>query len=225
MFQIPLPFSKTAAAWRRIAGRLMSGRVPPEHVTWTIDDEGLLPPLPEPKFAVRVPERFLIMADAAAWHDASDRFDRLYALAWRLRLRPGLMTEDDAEVQTLITMEQEVLRSLRRLQRGLALHPVGLSGGRRQFAGWCDVRHDPLELALPHFTRRLSEMDWVIHTPMRSVRSTSGRIEITAAPERPSLPRDGRHPDWATWLQNCEGGQGYPLPAPFYGLIEPEIRC
>ncbi len=205
MYEITLPFAGTTFAWRRIARQLMAARVAPELVSWVVATEEALPALPRDRYKVRVPERFLILSQIAGWHSAADRYDRLYRLAWRLRLTPAVIGDRaDPEVSVLLEREADVLRSVRRLSRQLQLHELGRDSGRRQFAGWCDVPHDPLELLLPRYVRQLSEFDWTIYTPARVVRSRQGDLTVAASPERPDLPKDTRATEWQEWLRAQE---------------------
>ncbi|OUD10007.1 hypothetical protein BVC71_00340 [Marivivens niveibacter] len=216
MVDITLPFAGTVSAWRQTARRLLAARIPPEHLHWKIGAALDIPRLPAEKFKVRVPERFVHLSDVVGWHDAADRFALLYRTAWGLRLKPTLLTEtNDPDVATLITMEQDVLTSLRRFNQRLRLHELPSTTSRRMFAGWCDIQQDPLEIALPRLRRQLSEFDWVIYTPARAVRSTAQQEFIFRPPERPDLPRNTAHPDWVRWLQ----AQEYPA----YDLIGPAL--
>lgn len=202
MYSITLPFSRTAIAWRRIARRLLSARIAPEFVEWAVGATEMVPTLPDERYKARVPERFVILTETAVWHSDPSRFDLLYRLAWRLRLQPSLVGDRcDPDVLRLLEMENDVLRAHRKLGRDLRLHEVGRQAGRRIFAGWCDVPHDPLELALPKYQRQFSEFDWVIYTPQRMVRCTQGNVSLAQAPERPELLRDTMHSDWYEWLR------------------------
>ncbi len=224
MFAIPLPFSSTAPAWRRAARHLLAARVPPEQVSWEVlppREEAYLPPLPMARFKVRVPERFLHLADSVTSHASEDRFTRLYRLAWRLKLTPGLLTEGkDSDVTALLVMEEEVRKSLRRLNRQLRLHDLGWRSGRRLYAGWCDVENDPVELALPVFRRKFSDLDWVVHTPARTVRNIAGHELAYEAPARPDLPKDTGQAEWQKWLwaQETRAHVMLALPAPLPAL-------
>ena len=222
MYTITLPFSGTAIAWRRIARRLLSARVAPEFVAWSVDAVENVPTLPEERYKARVPERFVILTETSVWHSDPLKFDLLYRLAWRLRLQPSLVGDrSDADVLRLLEMETDVLRAHRKLGRDLRLHDVGRCAGRRVFAGWCDVPHDPLELALPKYQRQFSEFDWIIYTPRRLVRCIQGIISIAPSPERPDLTRDTTHSDWYEWLRAQVG----PAPSSNQSDFSAEITC
>lgn len=222
MYTITLPFSGTAIAWRRIARRLLSARVAPEFVAWSVDTVENVPTLPEERYKARVPERFVILTETSVWHSDPLKFDLLYRLAWRLRLQPSLVGDrSDADVLRLLEMETDVLRAHRKLGRDLRLHDVGRCAGRRVFAGWCDVPHDPLELALPKYQRQFSEFDWIIYTPRRLVRCIEGIISIAPSPERPDLTRDTMHSDWYEWLRAQVG----PAPSSNQFDFSTEITC
>lgn len=222
MYTITLPFSGTATAWRRIARRLLSARVAPEFVEWSIGAIECVPTLPDERYRARVPERFVILTETSVWHSDPLRFDLLYRLAWRLRLQPSLVGDrSDADVLRLLEMESDVLRAHRKLSRDLRLHDVGRQSGRWVFAGWCDVPHDPLELALPKYQRQFSEFDWIIYTPQRMVRSVEGSVSIAPSPERPELVRDTTHSDWYEWLRAQVG----PAPLSYKTGFSSEITC
>ena len=216
MFEITLPFEHTAGAWRAVARRLLAARVDPSRVRWQIGERTHIPNLPEERYRVRVPERLLTLSDVALWHEESDRFDLMYQLSWKLRLAPNLMADtEDKTVSRCLDMETDVLRSLKRLNRSLRLSEVHPNLGRRLFVGWCDVPHDPLELALPRLCRQLSDFDWTIYTPQRVARSVNGSVSVSSAPERPDLGRDTTSEPWVEWLR----AQEYPTPSETHNAV------
>lgn len=203
MFVVPLPFSDTATAWRSAARSLLAARVLPERVTWQADSTAPLPDLPKARYKVRVPERFLTLANIVVWHSDPDRFARLYSAAFRLLAHPDAMNDPDCTfMKELFVMEGQVLRAHRLLKTRLHLHDLNRPVARRAFAGWVDTPHDPLELTRQEFTRRFSDIDVSIYTPKRAAHWISGRLVFQAAPMRPALPKKTSDPFWAAWLRD-----------------------
>lgn len=109
-----MPARGTALAWREAARGLLAALVPPDEVIWRNSDapadlfSDASPPAAE-KPAANVPKSFVDLAATVCWHADRERFAGLYALLWRLKDRPGLMSDSgDAELAKLRAMEKAV---------------------------------------------------------------------------------------------------------------------
>ena len=91
--------------WRDAARRLAQADVPPEDVVWRTGEgkgdlfggDGTLPTAPDAPRALRVPRRFLDLAELAVCHKDPERFGLLYRLLLRMQDEAGLIevtTED-----------------------------------------------------------------------------------------------------------------------------------
>ena len=203
MYNIPLPFSNTAVAWRSAARALLEARILPEQVLWSVEISAPPPKLPKAQYRVRVPVRFLDLANTVVWHSNQNRFDLLYLMAFRLQSRPDLVNDkENPDMAILLAYEQDVWRAHKQLKNRLHLHDIKGPVTRRRFAGWVDTQHDPLELTRQEFTRRFSDIDVSIFTPKRTAHWKSGRLMFQPATPRPALPKNTSDPFWAAWLKD-----------------------
>jgi DNA polymerase len=100
--------------WRRAARRLLRAAVPPADVEW-VDTSGAGAPEAEPPPAaggaeIRIPRRFLDVAQHVAGHASVTRWALLYAVLWRVVHEDHdlLARESDEQVARLLRMEREV---------------------------------------------------------------------------------------------------------------------
>lgn len=199
MFTLPLPRIDTWTAWRGAARALLAARIPPDQIEWHWDAAsfgGLICDIPPPttRSAIRVPADFLEMAQWVVWHKDPDRFARLYAMLWRLRLDRSLMADAaDPDLAGLRQMEKAVHRCKRKIQTGLRFHELRSDTGRRSFTAWFEPTHHSVEPAAPFFARRFAEMDWLIVTPDVTARFAEGSLSFHPGQPRPDLHQDPRH--------------------------------
>jgi probable DNA metabolism protein len=182
MFTVPLPRIGTWEAWRDAARALLAARVPPEQIVWDWDgttSELFATDIPPPttRKAIKVPADFVQMAQWVVWHKDPQRFARLYALLWRLRLEKGIMTDRaDAELSRLRQMEKAVHRCKHKMRAFVRFRDLRTGGARRSFAAWFEPTHHTVEPCAPFFARRFADMDWMIVTPNVTAKFTDGDL-------------------------------------------------
>ncbi|NAZ36287.1 UdgX family uracil-DNA binding protein [Rubellimicrobium sp. CFH 75288] len=210
MPHIALPPTGTAAAWREAARACLSARLPPEAVTWSrgaeagvLFDEGEAPP-PVKAGPIRVPAAFVEMAAQVCWHRDPQRFARLYAFLWRLRLKPALMEDAaDPALVALRGMEKAVRRDIHKTHAFVRFREVGeRDAPRRRFAAWFEPQHLTLEPSAPFFARRFGDMDWLIATPDLTARFEGGVLRLEEGAPRPELTADDAEELWRTYFRN-----------------------
>lgn len=209
MRQVSLPRIGTADAWRQAARRLAREGVRPQDVLWRRDgaDEADLfaldAPAALPGAPLSVPRAFVELADTVAWHSDPERFARLYAMLWRLRDAPRLLSDPaDAEVARLRLMEKAVRRCAHKMTAFVRFREIGGDGPRRRFAAWFEPVHHTVEPTAPFFARRFGDMDWMIVTPDVTARFESGQLTFTEGRPRPDLPEDATEELWGTYFRN-----------------------
>ena len=212
MPHVQLPKVGTDRAWREAARACLRARLAPEAVTWsrgggaaTLFDEGSAPPPARAGAAIKVPASFVDLAGLVAWHSDPERFARLYALLWRLRLEPALMAEDraDPSVAKLRALEKGVRRDIHKTHAFVRFREAGEPGApRRRFAAWFEPSHYTLEPSAPFFARRFADMDWMILTPDLSARFEDGVMTLADGESRPALPPDAAEEMWTTYFKN-----------------------
>lgn len=208
MIGVSLPRIGTWEAWRDAARSLLSARVPPEDILWNWDGtatelfETDIPP-PTTRQAIKVPADFVAMAQWVVWHKDPQRFARLYALLWRLRLDKGAMADRaDPELARLRQMEKAVHRCKHKMRAFVRFRDLRSDGPRRSFAAWFEPTHHTVEPNAPFFARRFADMDWMIVTPDVTAKFSSGTLTFHEGREKPDLPDDAAEALWGTYFQN-----------------------
>ncbi|MCF7699347.1 UdgX family uracil-DNA binding protein [Loktanella sp. M215] len=208
MISVPLPRIGTWAAWRDAARALLAARVPPEDIVWDWDGSATelfatdMPP-PTTRQAIRVPADFVEMAQWVVWHKDPQRFARLYALLWRLRLDKGIMADRaDPDLARLRQMEKAVHRCKHKMRAFVRFRDLRSDGPRRSFAAWFEPTHHTVEPCAPFFARRFADMDWMIVTPDVTAKFTDGALTFHEGREKPDLPEDAAEALWGTYFKN-----------------------
>ncbi|QFU09425.1 Uracil DNA glycosylase superfamily protein [Rhodobacteraceae bacterium THAF1] len=205
---IRVPTRNTAQAWRDAARGLVAGGVPPEDVIWQYgecaDDLFAEAPTVPPTGDLRVPKSFVELTQNVCWHADPERFARLYALLWRLRDTPGLMSDrGDAGLAKLREMEKSVNRDKHKMKAFLRFREIdALNDTRRRFAAWFEPSHHIVEPLAGFFMRRFGDMDWVIVTPDLTATFTDGDVVFSDGQPKPPLPEDATEELWSTYFRN-----------------------
>lgn len=162
--------------WREKARPLIAARIHPEQVHFIPPDRDkpLLdfgsPGLPDRRQTVIASRDFLDRAERVACHSDPERYDRLYALLWRLQSQPSLMRNSlDEDVNWLMEADKAIRRDRHKMHAFVRFRKVGETDkGREQFMAWFEPSHYIVDLASGFFTRRFPNMDWAIVTPYRT---------------------------------------------------------
>ncbi|KQI69282.1 DNA polymerase [Loktanella sp. 3ANDIMAR09] len=208
MLTISLPRIGTWDAWRDAARACLAARIPPQDILWDFagaEAELFATDLPAPtvRGTVKVPADFVEMAKWVVWHTDPQRFARLYAMLWRLRLDKGLMTDRaDAELAKLRQMEKAVHRCKHKMRAFVRFRDLRTGGPRRSFAAWFEPTHHTLEPNAPFFARRFADMDWMIVTPDVTANFKDGKLTFHPGQEKPDLPDDAAEELWGTYFKN-----------------------
>ena len=185
MPDITLAHPADVVGWRTAARRLLAHGVPPVSVTWTVagaqpalftdDPAGTLPAEPPAAATVRVPRRFVELADLALCHSDPERFALLYGLLWRVNRgeREVLNDPGDPLVRRVESLERAVRREIHHMHAFVRFRQVetpetGAEGGEDgPYVAWFEPAHHVVEAAAPFFVRRFTSMRWSILTPLR----------------------------------------------------------
>lgn len=203
-----MPRVGAARAWREAARGFLAAGIPPEQITWGgIDsprglfDQAGAAPTPG---TAKVPCSFIQLADSVVWHRDPSRFARLYALLWRLRDSPHLMTDrGDADLARLLRMQKNVHRCQHKMKAFVRFREVGdPAAKRRSFAAWFEPTHHTVEPTAQFFQRRFADMDWRILTPDVSAIFENGRLRLVEDRFDPQLPDDASEELWITYFRN-----------------------
>lgn len=180
MIGVALDPARDLASWRAAVRPLLAADVPPEAIAWRWEGEvgDLFAPATsatpvEPSASpgmVRLPSRFLTMAEQILCHRDPAVPARLYRLAWRLAHEPGLLQwMVDPDIVWANERAKAIRRDVHKVHAFVRFRRLGERGGaaegREAFAAWFEPDHLILRLAAPFFMRRFAGMDWAIITP------------------------------------------------------------
>ncbi|HEY9039875.1 MAG TPA: UdgX family uracil-DNA binding protein [Roseovarius sp.] len=211
MRRITVPLIGAAGAWRDAARGLLSEGVAPGDVLWNAEGQGGAPDLFGSDAAARVgtaavtvPRSFIALANTVVFHTDPQRFARLYALLWRLRDAPHLMSDRaDPDLAKLRQMEKAVHRCRHKMRAFVRFREIGAPDApRRSFAAWFEPTHYTLEMNAGFFEGRFADMDWRIVTPDVTAIYEQGEVRLEPGQAAPQLPEDASEELWLTYFRN-----------------------
>ncbi|HEX4768760.1 MAG TPA: UdgX family uracil-DNA binding protein [Lichenihabitans sp.] len=207
MREIVLERQDDFEGWRDAARRLAEASVPPADVTWRVEGEaadlfvsadGEAPP-PERR-PLRVPRRFVDLAEWVVCHRDRERFALLYRVLCRLQDEPKLLdiTTDD-DVFRIEMMAKAVRRDRHKMTAFVRFRELSTEDGPRYLA-WFEPDHHIVRLAAPFFVERFRSMRWSIITRDASVSWDLGRLAFGLGGAREDVPaQDATEDAWRTY--------------------------
>ena len=197
------------AGWRDAARAFAAAGVSPDHVRWRVpgdgddlfDEPSTNESLPQgPERQLRVPKRFIELAELVACHRDGDRFALLYRLLCRIQDEPKLLeivTDDD--VFRLERMARSVRRDLHKMTAFVRFKEVQSEGGPIYLA-WFEPEHHILDRATGFFRDRFATMRWSIITPDRSVSWDLASLHFGVGGTKDDVPAEDATDDaWRTY--------------------------
>ncbi len=169
MFSVPLAADAGDVEFREAAKSCLALNLSPNEIVFTShDDSGLLPPLPATgtDFAMSVPRGFVALMRDAICHSADDRFALLYSVLWRIHHGERDLSDraSDPCIARLTGYAHAVRRDIHKMHAFLRFKERR-TDGHCFFTAWFEPRHHILKRAVPFFTDRFANMDWMIATP------------------------------------------------------------
>lgn len=178
MWRIDLDGPTDGAGWRRAVKALIAAGIVPDAVRFTADSRspGLFEAqpfdVPADPPALSLPAGFSALCDRVLLHDDEDRFEHLYAMAWRIAHDRAVWTDTlDPARRTLETMAHAVQREIHKMHAFVRFRPVpgGSPDEPECHVAWFDPAHHVVEAAAPFFVRRFTHQHWAILSPRGSV--------------------------------------------------------
>ncbi len=207
LYRIDLAGPTDAAGFRRAVKALVAAGTAPDAVRFVtpVDPPDLFErepfPVPAEPPALTLPAGFIRLCDQVLLHDDPARFDRLYAMAWRIAHDRRVWADAlDPARRTLETMAHAVGREIHKMHAFVRFRPV--PGGSPSepvcHVAWFEPTHHVVMAAAPFFARRFTHQHWAILTPRVSVH-WDGHQLTEAGPARAA---DAPPPDAgeALWL-------------------------
>jgi len=152
---------------------------------------------------LRVPRRFLDLAEAVICHSNPARFGFLYRMLWRLQRDPHLLdVATDADVRKLEEMEKAVRRDIHKMRAFVRFRRVEDEAGER-FVAWFEPSHFIVERNAPFFVRRFTGMRWTILTPQATADWDGERLAIGPGASKADAPSEDAAEDlWKTYFRS-----------------------
>jgi probable DNA metabolism protein len=159
-------------------------------------------PQPVPGEAIRVPPRFLAMADLVCRHRESTRYDLLYEALLRLREAPRLLgIASDPLVRRLEDLERAVRRDRHKMTAFVRFREIETPDGAR-FVAWFEPAHYIEELTAPFFVDRFASMRFAILTPRTSILWDKTLCFGPGARREDAPPLDGFADAWDVYYRS-----------------------
>jgi uracil-DNA glycosylase len=118
---------------------------------------------------LRVPPRFLGLADLVCRHSEPTRYDLLYTALLRIRETPRFLEiASDSLVRRLEDMDRAVRRDRHKMTAFVRFREIDSPDGTR-FVAWFEPDHYIEELTAPFFVDRFASMRFAILTPRTSI--------------------------------------------------------
>ncbi|WP_237481283.1 UdgX family uracil-DNA binding protein [Lichenibacterium dinghuense] len=197
--------------WRDAARALAEAGVPAEAVVWRAaadaPDLFVSPPEEAPsgdRRALRVPRRFVDLAELVACHRDPERFAFLYRLLCRLQDEPRLLDiTTDEDVFRIEMMAKSVRRDRHKMTAFVRFKEVLVEGAEPAYLAWFEPEHHILALTAPFFVERFKAMLWTIVTPEARASWDGSALHFGPGGSRDEVPaEDATEEHWRTYYVN-----------------------
>ncbi len=198
--------------WRDAARALAEASVAPEAVVWRVAAEAQDlfvsdAPSPSPDAPVRglrVPRRFVELAEIVACHKDPERFAVLYRMLCRLQGEPRLLDiTTDEDVFRIEMMAKSVRRDRHKMTAFVRFREVAVADAPSAYLAWFEPEHHILALAAPFFVERFRAMLWTIVTPEARASWDGAALHFGPGGSRDEVPaEDAAEAQWRTYYAN-----------------------
>lgn len=180
--------------WRAAARALISARVDPAHVVWTVAGEGrdlfagsrALDLEDGP--ALTLPARFMPLARAALLHRDPERFALLHRLADGLaRRRLHMGDAADPLLRRVEGLAKSVRRDIHKMRAFVRFREVAAGEGTR-FVAWFEPDHHIVRANAAFFVERFASMHWSILTPALCIHWDGKRLSESPGATKGDAP-------------------------------------
>ena len=152
----------------------------------------------------QVSKQLLTLAEKVACHRASDRWNLLYRIVWRINTtqRHLLEIRTDDDVIRLFKFEKEVRRDAHKMKAFVRFRKV-IRDEEEFYIAWHRPDHRIVRLVAPFFSRRFNGMNWTIMTPNESVVWDQSKLIYGEGLPRNAAPdSDELEQLWKTYYAN-----------------------
>ena len=209
---VTLPVDAPFSLWRDHARPLLAAGIPPLAAIWRCADEQddlfsdntPSSPLASPARKLTIPRAVLQLLESVLCNAAPDRFDLAYRILWRSTTERALLrTVTDPDMILARRMSVQVSREVHKMKAFVRFRERTPPGSNtRHFVAWFEPEHHILERAAPFFTRRFSDMHWMILTPKGSIGWNGETCVVTREACARELAEDETEALWKTYYRS-----------------------
>ncbi|MEO1138208.1 MAG: UdgX family uracil-DNA binding protein [Pseudomonadota bacterium] len=203
-YSVEIPKIGAVDVWRKSARQLLALGIAPELVHFGTGT-GLfamtpLPTQPKAPPAVTLSKSAVQLIETALCHADPERFDRAYALIWRLKERQVRFGDrSDRAMRKIMAQAKEVRRDIHKMHAFVRFREGPPNGTRRAFAAWFEPTHNIVETATPFFAKRFGDMDWMIKTPELTALFRDGVLTFEETTDPAPPPDDATEELWCRY--------------------------
>jgi len=201
--------------WREMARAALQRDLPPEAIDWRIrggemdlfgqqanDSDGMVALTEAPVLkSVTLRASCIALLRDMLCHSDPGRFALAYRIAWRVQGNPHLLdVATDADIAKARIMVRQNRQDCHKMMAFVRFREQPAQDGeRRRFLAWFEPQHHILERIAPFFSKRFTDMDWIILTPRGSICWDGKDLAYSSEPcEQPELD-DGFGDLWNTY--------------------------
>ena len=216
---------ETLSQWRQHARQLLQRRIAPAHIAWQCGGQTALSfgepgedylSHPVQRQTLKIPARFLQLAEDVACYRDHDRWALLYSVAWRLlyESRDLLDLRIDSQVARLAAMHSSVARDKHKMEAFVRFHRLEGTGNSESsgnsedanteahFVAWFEPEHLIVPAVAPFFVKRFTNMPWSILTPDTCAHWDLEQLTFSQGISRVPLAPDDLETLWLEYYKN-----------------------
>ncbi len=192
----------TFLAWRDAARSLLSAKIAPKNVLWTLkgnaSPEELLFPDTKPDLptasssTIHVPPTFLSLAQTVCCHRSGKQYAMLYEILWAITHGNDpqmLYNQTHPTIRAIEQLRKTISRDIHKMRAFVRFRKIDTAeDGRETFASWFEPEHLIVRLNTPFFRKRFGGMDWSILTPDECVHWNGQQITFTPGVKKSLAP-------------------------------------
>ena len=201
----------TFADWRVKARQLINQNIAPSLILWsntnssqsTLFQEECLPNVFAPAQQFFIPKPFLPLAQEVAYHRNEAKWDKLYALLWRLTHgeKHLLSISSDELMHELLMMQKSISRDAHKMKAFVRFCKFHTEDDEEHYLAWYKPDHLIVRKVAPFFQRRFEVMKWTIVTPDETVHWNGDALTFSAGKNMPHNPIDELEYLWQTYYK------------------------
>lgn len=210
LYRVRLPDHASFEDWRPLARQCFLAGLQPHDVEWcTTSEEATLfdlattlPPAQTGRISPVLRNTCLALLKSMLRHASKERFALAYRILCRAQQEPALASITvDPDIAQALRMDHQVRRDAHKMKAFVRFRECGANSenNRRNFLAWFEPDHYILSTVASFFTKRFTDMDWVILTPKGSIAWNGDRCALSHEPCDKASVEDQIDALWQTY--------------------------